>query len=494
MKVKIATLDNVAVAVVAFVLGVVLTGCGDSDSPTAPSAPAAAPDAPRRGPAAPPGPAARTATPASFDADGLRPDASGFNAYDFHASWDGSMLRLTLTEDEMQGMREASKPHRNRMITVLTCPVEPHHALQSCGDPIWNGSRVLGGRLELPPVPLASCAGWIVVHAAELSDDKYDGWRNAPCPASDGESVTGSDGTGAGWPEYPDPPKPEPEPTPEPAETVQGIVDTAIADAGSLAPGRGPVRVADVSDLFEGAEGTEGDDYRATSSDPTVATVEITSNPRVVVTPVGVGTATIQVTFLPSGAGVEFDVTVAEFLPLPLHELPFLRTDRVGDTTGSLDLTSFSIARPDASGWAAVTFTTAGAVDPTALAGFYFDISVTLEAQPSADEQWHMRISGAAWDFGYDSDHGEYDGNPYVRTSQSTAAASSFSFEIRLIPEIRNQVAWLRVQADRGDDPLPGDAVEAAGGEIFNGQPATPEVVFGASAFIEDAAYRVMIP
>ena len=131
------------------------------------------------------------------------------------------MLSLALVEDEMRAMREASKPHRMRRITVETCPVEPHHPGQSCGAPIWEGTRMLAGRLELPPITLPECGGWVVVQAAELSDDVYDGWRNAPCPAPDGGEV-GSDGTGAGWEDSRfDPPLravplPEPEPLPEP--------------------------------------------------------------------------------------------------------------------------------------------------------------------------------------------------------------------------------------------------------------------------------------
>ena len=107
-----------------------------------------------------------------------------------------------------------------------------------------------------------------------------------------------------------------------------------------------------------------------------------------------------------------------------------------------------------------------------------------------------MRISGSAWSFVHDSDFSPDDGNPYVRTSQSTAAASSFSFEIRLTPEVRNQVMWLEASAsaDEYTDNLPGDAVEAAGGETFDGQEATPAVVFGTSDLIDDDAYRVMIP
>ena len=197
------TLINVVLFVLVLSFGSV--ACGDSDSPTAPSSVSSTtmPDAPPSfGPSTP----VRT-MPASFDADNLRPDARGWNAYDFTASWDGRMLRLVLVEDDMPQMREASKPHRMRLITVGTCPVEPHHSLQACGDPIWQGSMRLAGRLELDPIPLASCDGWIVVNAAELSDDKYDGWRNAPCPTTDDDAVS-SDGTGTGWPEYPPLPRP----------------------------------------------------------------------------------------------------------------------------------------------------------------------------------------------------------------------------------------------------------------------------------------------
>lgn len=198
------TLINVVLFVVVLVSFGFVLGC-ESGSPTAPSASSTTlAEAP---PSFSPSTPVRT-MPASFDADNLRPDdRSGFNAYDFHASYDGSRLNLVLEEDAMRRMREASKPHRNRLITVGICPVEPHHVLQACGDPIWQGSMRLAGRLELAPIPLASCEGWIVVNAAELSDDKYDGWRNAPCPASDGESMTGSDGTGAEWS---DPPRPRP--------------------------------------------------------------------------------------------------------------------------------------------------------------------------------------------------------------------------------------------------------------------------------------------
>ena len=186
-----AVLFVVAILVVSF-------GCAD-DGPTAPSTTV---DTPVSTPVNAP-PAAVRATPASFDAtSSLRHDINeGFNAYDFTASYDGGMLTLVLTEDEMRSMREASKPHRNRMITVGICPSEPRRISQACGDPIWQDSMRLAGSLELPAIPLAACDGWIVVNAAEMFDDRYDGWRNAPCPRPDGEPA-GSDGTGPGWPNY----------------------------------------------------------------------------------------------------------------------------------------------------------------------------------------------------------------------------------------------------------------------------------------------------
>ena len=107
-------------------------------------------------------------------------------------------------------------------------PVEPHHSLQACGDPIWQATMRLAGRLELDPIPLASCEGWIVVNAAELYDDKYDGWRNAPCPTVDGTATTGSDGSGDGWPEYP--------PLPERMTAPVLIADTGCVRVRWLSP------------------------------------------------------------------------------------------------------------------------------------------------------------------------------------------------------------------------------------------------------------------
>ena len=228
--------------------GAGLAACSDDDSSSSPLQPSPLATAPATPAATQSG--APSVLPARFDApagaeSSLAPDAiSGFNAYDFEAAWDGSMLSLALIEDEMRSMREASKPHRNRRITVETCPVEPHHALQACGDPIWTGTRRLAGRLELPPVPLASCEGWIVVNAAELSDDGYDGWRNAPCPNPDGESVVGSDGTGEGWPAYPEP---------EPEAGTNGA--PVIVNPGNREYGRGET----ITPFFIGVRDADGD-------------------------------------------------------------------------------------------------------------------------------------------------------------------------------------------------------------------------------------------
>ena len=141
----------------------------------------------------------------------------------------------------MSGMREASKPHRNRTITVEICSSEPKLITRSCGDQIWRGSVVLSGTVNLDPIPLASCNGWITVNAAELSDDRNEGWRNAPCPMPDSEPV-GSDGTGATWPDYdgydPDDPRasiPDPKTTPG-TTTTPG----SLPGSGSL-----PITVSD---------------------------------------------------------------------------------------------------------------------------------------------------------------------------------------------------------------------------------------------------------
>ena len=108
-----------------------------------------------------------------------------------------------------------------------------------------------------------------------------------------------------------------------PEPTVQENVDRVIAAAtggagggdgaggGGLQAGGEPVRV-EVTQIFTGT--APGDVFRATSSDETVATVTVTPNPGVIVTPVGPGTATITVSASRPGGAAEirtrFDVTV----------------------------------------------------------------------------------------------------------------------------------------------------------------------------------------
>ena len=91
---------------------------------------------------------------------------------------------------------------------------------------------------------------------------------------------------------------------------MQNTVNEAVSAAGGLTPGGDPVSVAEVGALFEETEGTTGDDFRGASSAPTVATVVITDNPHVEITPVGAGRTTIEVVFLRSGASIEFEVDV----------------------------------------------------------------------------------------------------------------------------------------------------------------------------------------
>ena len=196
------TLNHVVLVLVLASFGFASFGCGDdSSSPVAPSSTpmAAAPMAPAYAPAA--APSVRPAS-SSPDVDTVAPgDARyGPNAYDFFAHMDSGMLHVALVEDAMSTMRTASQPHRMRQVEVYHVISEPRHVLQTHGDPLYTGTVRLSGRLELPPIAVESCAPheWIVVQAAELSDDRYDGWRNAPCPQPGG-AVVGSDGSGPGW-------------------------------------------------------------------------------------------------------------------------------------------------------------------------------------------------------------------------------------------------------------------------------------------------------
>ena len=243
----------------------------------------------------------------------LAPAPDDFNAYNAQIEYIDGEVTITFVPVDMPGMPDAAREYRNRAVTVRHCPVEPHHVNQRCGEPVFQDSfAFLGSPSRTFTLP--ECAGWLVIEAAELSDDRYDGWRNAPlaCRTDEaGRAVTSvdTDGNGPGWEDsrFDPPARAEPE-----SERVQRVVDEAIAAAaGRFVPGADPVSVS-VAELFDDTGGTAGDDYRATSSDPTVATVEITPNPRVKITPVGPGTTTIRVDNLRSGERVEFDVTVEE--------------------------------------------------------------------------------------------------------------------------------------------------------------------------------------
>ena len=241
------TLKPVVLVAFAFVLSIgFVAGCGESGdgSPVGPS------PSPVAGAAsgAPRAPAVRPASfsPGGADVDTVAPgdDRYGPNAYDFFATWDGSALNVALVEDAMARMRRASQPHRMRAIEVFRCASEPRHVLQTCGEPLFSGTLQLAGRLELPTIDLAACASheWLVVTAAELSDDRYDGWRNAPCPRPNGV-VVGSDGSGPGWDRSEHGPPPRdfpPEPGPEPP-VVPGNKEPEIENPGDKSYQQGAV-------------------------------------------------------------------------------------------------------------------------------------------------------------------------------------------------------------------------------------------------------------
>ena len=193
------TLNRVVLVLVLASFGFASFGCGDdSSSPVAPSSTPMM-EAPSYAPAGAPSVRPVSSSP---DVDTVAPGDGryGPNAYDFFAHVDSGMLRVALVEDAMATMRTASQPHRMRQVEVYHVISEPRHVLQTHGDPLYTGTVQLSGRLELPPIAVESCAPheWIVVQAAEMSDDRYDGWRNAPCPQPGGV-VVGSDGSGPGW-------------------------------------------------------------------------------------------------------------------------------------------------------------------------------------------------------------------------------------------------------------------------------------------------------
>ena len=318
------------VITVMLVAGAGLVACSGDDSSSSPLQPSPLTPAPAG--AGPRGFAG--GPPAGADAGGgiaqLAPPPDGFNAYNAQIEYVDGEVTITFVPVDMPRMPPAAGAHRNRAVTVRHCPVEPHHVGQVCGDgtPVFQDSFAFGGSPSRT-FTMPECSGWLVIAVAELSDDRYDGWRNAPlaCRTDDqGRAVAtvDTDGNGDGWDgsRY-DPParaeseaeqeEQEAEQAEQEAERVQRVVNEAIAAAtdDGLEPDADPVSV-NVNELFTGTAGTTGDDYRATSSDTAVATVEITPNPRVKITPVGPGTTTIRVDNLRSAERVEFAVTVME--------------------------------------------------------------------------------------------------------------------------------------------------------------------------------------
>ena len=325
----------------------------DASSPLQPSplATATAGAGPRGLAGAGPSASPVSLTAGAGDVPGLSrvaPLPEGFNAYDARIEYRDGEVTITFVPVDMPGMPDAAREYRNRTVTVWQCPVEPHHVGQTCGEPVFQDSFAFEGS-PARTFPLPDCAGWLVIEAAELSDDFYDGWRNAPLACrqdEEGRTVTDVDtGGGAGWEDSRfDPPVRRP--------SAQSVIDAAIAAAGGLKPNLvDPVSVA-VRHLFSDTEDTTGDEYMATSSDETVVTVEVTGNPQVVITPVAPGTATITIDFLRTGARVQFDVTVTEPSQWPVSHT-------IRHAGGSSRLV---IERPGADDWARGSCTFGGSI------------------------------------------------------------------------------------------------------------------------------------
>ena len=192
---------------VMLVAGASLVACSDdessSSSPLQPSPLAPAP--------AGIGPGGPSASPVSLTADAgdvpglsrVAPSPAGFNAYDARIAYRDGEVTITFDPVDMPRMPDAAREYRNRAVTVWQCPVEPHHVSQTCGEPVFWDSFAFSGSPSRT-FALAECAGWLVVEAAELSADRYGGWRNAPLSCrtdEEGRTVADVDtgGGGAGW-------------------------------------------------------------------------------------------------------------------------------------------------------------------------------------------------------------------------------------------------------------------------------------------------------
>ena len=204
------------VVTVLLAAGAVLVACSDDDSSSSPLQPSPLATAPSGGGGGVNpfhllagdadlygGPAAGLTAGANPGLSQLAPHTRGFNAYNARIEYVDGEVTITFVPVDMPGMPDAAREYRNRAVTVWQCPVEPHHVGQTCGEPVFRDSFAFLGSPSRT-FPLADCAGWLVVEAAELSDDRHDGWRNAPlsCRTDDeGRAVASANtnGGGDGW-------------------------------------------------------------------------------------------------------------------------------------------------------------------------------------------------------------------------------------------------------------------------------------------------------
>ena len=498
------TLNYVVLVLVLVSFGFVSFGCGDdSPSPVAPSSTPVA-EAPSYAPMG-----SQSVRPVSYspDVDTVAPgDARyGPNAYDFYAHMDSGMLHVALVEDAMATMRKASQPHRMRQVEVYHVTSEPRqdHVGRVNGPALYSGTVQLAGQLELPPIEIEGCAPheWIVVTAAELSDDRYDGWRNAPCPQPDGV-VVGSDGTGPGWDrsehgapsrDFPPEPEPQPEadptpapmPDPTPAPTpapghAQRVVDREI-EADPLRQ-RGDYVQFPVRNLFQNPVGTNSYHFPVRSSDESVATARIvTDNPEIRITVTGFGTTTISVRDTRADVSVSFVVSVMPEptptptpMPMPMPEptpnpvlpgtLPVSFTDPTDDIEWfddapsggrsrlSTDLIRMELSDQDSEGWIRVTFTLAARYDPTvhthsALGVRFsdpfhlFQIGFGTPSNPSRD-RWSRYFGTSSATYIEDGRRfGEFEPSSsigdFIRSVPRFTGTTTLSFEINPPREVR---------------------------------------------------------
>ena len=322
--------------------GAGLAACSGDDSSSSPLQPSPLAPAPTgAGPAGFAGSPPAGADAARGRVAQLAPPPDGFNAYNARIEYVDGEVTVTFVPVDMSGMPRAAGAHRNRAVTIRHCPVEPHHVGQVCGKPVFQDSFAFMGSPSRT-FTMSECSGWLIIEAAELSDDRYDGWRNAPLSCrtdGQGRAVASVDTDGNGW-EASRFPEPEPTAGTRTPDQVQSIVDKAVFDAGGLKPGGDPVHVAGVEDLFEETVGSTSGDYSVGSSRPAVATAVITYTSRVAITPFRTGRATIEVVDRRSGAEAEFDVTVSTLTILN----PGDRTYRQGETITPIPILYLSAA------------------------------------------------------------------------------------------------------------------------------------------------------